>query len=507
MPADIFVHIERLLQYSLDKNLITEWDVDFSRNCIIEVLGLSEYEQVDIPKEYLDSPVAILEKVLNWAAENGRLEENTFTYRDLLDTKIMSCLLPRPAEVIRNFYEEYEKQGAEKATQHFYQLSQDSHYIRTNRIAKNEHWYTHTDYGDIEITINLSKPEKDPIAIAAARAMKESSYPVCLLCKENVGYAGRVDHPARQNLRIIPVELTEENWYLQFSPYVYYNEHAIIFKGRHEPMKISKQTFERILEFIEKFPHYFLGSNADLPIVGGSILSHDHFQGGNHQFPMAKAEIEKECKFAAYPDILAGIVKWPMSVIRLQGKDRHEVSALAEHILTSWKEYNDETVGIQAFTGVTPHNTITPIAWRRDELFEMDLVLRNNRISQEHPMGIFHPHQEVHHIKKENIGLIEVMGLAVLPGRLKKELSMLAECLVSKSPLEEIKQNKEILKHYEWAASIMDKYPKLQREKILEALKKEVGLVFAEILEHAAVFKRDASGQQAFRRFIESISS
>jgi UDPglucose--hexose-1-phosphate uridylyltransferase len=335
--------------------------------------------------------------------------------------------------------------------------------------------------------------------------MKQSSYPKCLLCKENEGYAGRVNHPARQNLRVIPLELSGEQWYLQFSPYVYYNEHAIVFSSEHRPMKISKKTFERILEFVEKFPHYFLGSNADLPIVGGSILSHDHFQGGKHDFPMAKAEMEKEYRFPSFPNVKAGIVKWPMSVIRLQSENRHELVHLADHILQCWKDYSDESVGIYAFTGDTPHNTITPIARRRGHLFELDLVLRNNRTSEEHPLGIFHPHQEVHHIKKENIGLIEVMGLAILPGRLKEELKTLADCLLKENYIEEIEKHQDIIKHLNWAITVKQKHPELNETNVLEILRQEVGLVFATILEHAGVFKRDKNGQNAFVRFIETV--
>jgi UDPglucose--hexose-1-phosphate uridylyltransferase len=505
MPSNIDVQIERLLQYGLKKSLISKWDVDYTRNRILEVLRLDNVDTVEIEDENLDSPVEILEEILDWAAENDRIEENTVTYRDLFDTKIMGCFVARPSEIIRKFYEEYENKGPETATKHFYQFCQNVHYIRTDRIAKNEHWFTPTKYGDIEITINLSKPEKDPKAIAAARLMKQGSYPKCLLCKENEGYAGRVNHPARQNLRVIPLELSGEQWYLQFSPYVYYNEHAIVFSSEHQPMKISKKTFERILEFVEKFPHYFLGSNADLPIVGGSILSHDHFQGGNHDFPMAKAKMEKEFRFPAFPNVKAGIVQWPMSVIRLQCENRHELVRLADHILQCWKSYSDESVGIYAFSGDTPHNTITPIARRRGNLFELDLVLRNNRTSEEHPLGIFHPHQEVHHIKKENIGLIEVMGLAILPGRLKEELKTLAACLVKDDYIEEIGKHQDIIKHLDWAISVKQKHPELNETNVLDILRQEVGLVFATILEHAGVFKRDETGQKAFARFIETV--
>jgi len=505
MKINISVEVERLIQYGLKKGLISEWDVDYTRNRILEVLCLDEIEEVNIGEVDFTSPVEILERILDWSAQNGKLDENTITYRDLFDTKIMGCLVGRPSEIIQTFNDRYNKMGPNAATSYFYQLSQDSHYIRADRVAKNEHWITSTPYGNLEITINLSKPEKDPKAIAAARLLKESAYPNCLLCKENEGYAGRMNHPARQNLRAIPIQLAGERWYFQFSPYVYYNEHAIILSAEHVPMKICKNTFERILEFVDQFPHYFLGSNADLPIVGGSILSHDHFQGGNHEFPMAKAKIEREFTFSAFPNVKVGIVKWPMSVIRLQGESRNELVELADYILQKWKNYNDESVGIRAFSGRTPHNTITPIARRRGTLFELDLVLRNNRTSDEHPLGIFHPHGEVHHIKKENIGLIEVMGLAVLPGRLKEELKALAGCLVRENYVEQIQSQPNIMKHLEWAKAVKRKYPNLNEANVLTILKEEVGLVFVKILEHAGVFKRDVEGQKAFGRFIEAI--
>jgi len=505
MEINISIEVERLIQYGLRKGLISEWDVDYTRNRILEVLCLDEIEEANIGDMDSTSPVGILERILDWAVQSGKLDENTVTYRDLFDTKIMGCLVGRPSEIIQTFNDRYNKMGPNAATSYFYQLSKDSHYIRADRVVKNEHWITSTPYGDLEITINLSKPEKDPKAIAAARLLKESAYPKCLLCKENEGYAGRVNHPARQNLRAIPIQLAGERWYFQFSPYVYYNEHAIIFSAEHVPMKICKNTFERILEFVDQFPHYFLGSNADLPIVGGSILSHDHFQGGNHEFPMAKAKIEREFTFSAFPNVKVGIVKWPMSVIRLQGENRSELVELADYILKKWKNYNDESVGIRAFSGCTPHNTITPIARRRGSLFELDLVLRNNRTSDEHPLGIFHPHGEVHHIKKENIGLIEVMGLAVLPGRLKEELQVLAGCLVHENYVEQIQSQPNIMKHFEWAKAVKRKYPNLSESNVLTILKEEVGLVFVKILEHAGVFKRDVEGQKAFGRFIETI--
>lgn len=502
MSINIHLQIERLIQFAIESRLISQWDKNYSRNLVLEILGLDEAVSMEVEPQELESPVDILEKILDWAADNGRLLENTITYRDLLDTKIMNCFVPRPSEVMRLFNEKYE-QDPKQATEYFYQLSKQSHYIRTDRIAKNEHWYSPTEYGDIEITINLSKPEKDPKAIAAAKHLKESSYPKCLLCKENVGYAGRLNHPARQNLRIIPVTLANELWYLQYSPYVYYHEHSILFSENHVPMKIGKMTFSRLLEFVEQYPHYFLGSNADLPIVGGSILSHDHFQGGYHDFPMAKAEIEETFTCSKYPNVRAGIVNWPMSVLRLQSEDRHSLVDIADDIFHAWKRYSDVEVDVIAYSGDTPHNTITPIARKRGELFELDLVLRNNRTNEEHPLGIFHPHSEVHHIKKENIGLIEVMGLAVLPGRLKDELHLLANALLKQDYVTEINETEAITKHLQWAHQLIDKYQEFNESNVAEILRNEVGAIFSTILEHAGVFKRDEKGKKAFVRFIK----
>ena len=503
---DINVEIERLINYGLKKGLMRKWDILIVRNAILETLNLDEYETVIIKDESLDTPTNILENILDWAAEKGVLEENTITYRDLFDTKIIACLMPRQSEVVEKFYSLSEKNGMDQATDYYYSMSKSSNYIRADRVAKNLHWYAHTEYGNLEITINLSKPEKDPKAIAAARNMKQSSYPKCLLCKENAGYAGRVNHPARQNHRIIPLELGNDQWYFQYSPYVYYNEHSIIFSEEHVPMKVSKKSLDRLLEFTEKFPHYFIGSNADLPIVGGSILTHDHFQGGKHEFAMAKAPIENEVKFTKYPDVEAGIVKWPMSVLRIRGKDRGRLATLADEILKKWRAYSDESVGILAETD-EPHNTITPIARRRGEYFELDLVLRNNRTSEEHPLGIFHPHSEVHNIKKENIGLIEVMGLAVLPGRLKEELKALGEALLKDTWLSDVEKNSEIEKHLNWAKQIKEKYPELDKGDVNEILKEEVAVVFSKVLEDAGVFKRDENGKNGFLKFVEAINS
>ena len=501
---NINFEIERLVQYALNKGLIEVEDEIYSRNRVLEVLNLNEYNEVEVSKEELNSPVEILDNILNWAYEIGIVENNTPVYRDLLDTKIMNCFIPRPSEVISNFYKKYEE-SAEKATEYYYSLSKNSNYIRTDRITKNMVWKSKTEYGEFDITINLSKPEKDPKAIAAARNMKNSSYPKCLLCKENEGYAGRINHPARQNHRIIPLILKDEKWFIQYSPYSYYNEHSIIFKGEHQPMKISKDSFDRALEFIEKFPHYFIGANADLPIVGGSILSHDHFQGGNYEFAMAKAPVEKKFKVDKYISVEVGIVKWPMSVVRLSGENRQDVSALAEIILNKWRNYSDEEINIISHTEETPHNTITPIARKRGKLFELDLVLRNNRTSSEHPLGIFHPHSEVHHIKKENIGLIEVMGLAVLPARLKNELQELKKYLLN---LElDIQSEEELKKHAEWLNYLKSQYVHMNETTVNEILKEEVGKKFMTVLEHAGVFKRNEKGQKAFEKFLKGINT
>ncbi|MDC0704034.1 UDP-glucose--hexose-1-phosphate uridylyltransferase [Priestia sp. AB] len=505
MSVNIHEEIARLIQYGLQKNLLTKWDIDVVRNKLLEVLKLDECIIVEVKEERLEHPAAILDNMLDWAAENNRIAENSITYRDLFDTKIMGCFASMPSEVNRTFYEHYQ-QSPQKATSYYYKLSKDIHYIRRDRIAKNERWVTNTDFGELEITINLSKPEKDPKAIAASKSLKESNYPLCLLCKENAGYAGRINHPARQNHRIIPVELQEELWYMQFSPYVYYNEHAIVFASEHTPMHISKQTFKRLLAFVEQFPHYFLGSNADLPIVGGSILTHDHFQGGYHDFPMAKAKINKLFSLKAYPDVKAGIVHWPMSVVRLQSSHLTPLVEAADFILKKWKSYSDQSADILAFTDQTPHNTVTPIARKRGDLYELDLVLRNNRTNGKHPGGIYHPHAEVHHIKKENIGLIEVMGLAVLPGRLKDEMSLVAKGLVQNNLNELASRHDQVQKHVKWAEQIEKKYPHIEEQNVQSILQQELGLVFATILEHAGVFKQNTEGQLAFSRFMNSLN-
>ena len=412
----------------------------------------------------------------------------------------MACLIGRPSEIIREFKRLYDESPS-KATDYYYNLSINSNYIRWDRVQKDLKWKSHTKYGDIDITINLSKPEKDPKAIAMAKNLKSSAYPSCLLCKENEGYAGRVNHPARGNHRIIPVELNKEKWFIQYSPYVYYNEHCIVLNGEHVPMKICKETFKRLLDFTGKFPHYIIGSNADLPIVGGSILSHDHFQGGKYEFAMAKAKVEEEFHVKGFEGVTLGRVKWPMSVVRISGPDKETLINLADYILKCWKKYSDESVNIEAFTGDVPHNTITPIARRRGDDYEIDLVLRNNRTSQEHPDGIFHPHQELHHIKKENIGLIEVMGLAVLPARLKTEIKELSYYLINKSKINELDNNAQLKKHKDWALVLAKKYSDINETNVDGILRDEIGMIFSEVLEHSGVFKWDENGILAFNKF------
>ncbi len=500
---NIYVEIEKLLAFALSAELIEEEDKVYSRNSLLSVFNLDDFEKVSVENLPIEKPYEILDRMCSWAAEKGLIED-TFDERDLFDTKIMGEITPRPSEVIKKFKKDYEI-SPEKATDNYYAFSQNTNYIRTDRIAKNLHWLADTEYGDIEITVNLSKPEKDPRDIAKAKLAPQSSYPKCLLCKENEGYAGRMNHPARQNHRIIPVTLTNEPWFLQYSPYVYYNEHCILFSGEHRPMKISRGSFERVLEFVDIFPHYFVGSNADLPIVGGSILSHDHFQGGHHDFPMAKACAEETFTIKGFEDVAVEKVKWPMSVIRLRGKSKEKLVELSDKILTAWRGYSDEKCDIFAFTGDTPHNTITPIARKKGTEYEIDLVLRNNRTSEEYPLGIFHPHQELHHIKKENIGLIEVMGLAVLPGRLKEEMGILAELMIKPNASELIRGNEKVEKHADWCDEILKKYNDITAENIENIIKIEIGVAFSKVLENAGVYKQDENGKEGYRRFINSL--
>lgn len=500
---NIYLEIEKLLAFAESVKLIESEDVVYSRNKLLAVFGLDDCEEVTETFE-IEKPYDILNRMCDWAAEKGIIE-NTFDERDLFDTKVMGELTPRPSEVIRKFKEDYEV-SPETATDNYYAFSQNTNYIRVDRIAKNLHWLADTEYGNIEITVNLSKPEKDPRDIAKAKLAPQSSYPKCLLCKENEGYQGRMNHPARQNHRIIPMTLTNEPWFLQYSPYVYYNEHCILFSGEHRPMKISRGSFERVLEFVDIFPHYFVGSNADLPIVGGSILSHDHFQGGHHDFPMAVAEAEETFTIKGFEDVTVEKVKWPMSVIRLRGESKEKLVDLSDKILTAWRGYSDEKCEILAFTGDTPHNTITPIARKKNGAYEIDLVLRNNRTSEEYPLGIFHPHQELHHIKKENIGLIEVMGLAVLPGRLKEEMKLLEKLMVEKNAASLIRENEKVEKHADWCEEILKKYESITAENVENIIKVEIGIAFSKVLENAGVYKQDEEGKAGYRRFIEFLN-
>ncbi|GEL07545.1 UDP-glucose--hexose-1-phosphate uridylyltransferase [Salisediminibacterium halotolerans] len=505
----IYQQLELLVRYGVQKNLISELDTVYVRNLLLDVLDLDEPGEAYTPDAAAipDQPAPILEPMLDWAYENGRFAENTVTERDLYDTKLMSCLTVRPAEVTRHFKQIYHERGAEEATADFYQFSQDTHYIRQDRVAKNESWAVPTEFGELEVTINLSKPEKDPKEIEKAKQTAAVDYPQCPLCIENVGYRGRSNHPARQTLRTVPLTLLDEQWHLQFSPYVYYHEHAIVLKDEHVPMKITAETFERLLQFTDAYPHYFIGSNADLPIVGGSILSHDHFQAGKHEFPMAKAAEVTEFTVSGFEDVRACSLKWPMSAIRLQGADRESVREAAVKVFEAWKAYSDRSVGIYAFTGDTPHNTVTPIARTRDGRYELDLILRNNRTDDTHPAGIFHPHADVHHIKKENIGLIEAMGLAILPGRLKEELALLAEALTANDPAQAVANDERIEKHADWAKKLVSDYPDVDwQQDGMPIFEKEIGLIFARILTDAGVFKQDDTGQHAFKQFLHSLS-
>ena len=487
--------IADLVQYALDTGLVEEADRVWAVNGLLEDLGLSDWEEVPGRARPLEE---ILGEILDWAVAQGRIEDGT-TSRDLFDTKLMGRLTPRPSQVRAAFAEKYAR-SPEEATDWYYQFSQNTDYIRRYRVARDRKWIARTDYGDLEITINLSKPEKDPRAIAAARSAPQGGYPKCLLCRENEGYAGRMNHPARQNHRLIPVTIDGKDWFFQYSPYVYYNEHCIVFNGQHVPMKIDRSAFRKLLDFVKQFPHYFVGSNADLPIVGGSILSHDHFQGGRHVFAMEKAPVERAVSFPGFADVEAGIVRWPLSVIRLRCGDDSRLVDLAEKILTAWRGYTDEQAVIYAHTDGQPHNTITPIARMREGLYELDLVLRNNLTTPEYPLGLYHPHPELHHIKKENIGLIEVMGLAVLPARLKGELAELADALVQGADL---RSSETLAKHADWAEELKTRYT-FTAENVTDILQSEVGAVFAQVLEHAGVYKCTPEGRAAFQRFIDS---
>ena len=510
--------VAELVAYALGRGLIGQDDVTYAANLMLDALSY-EPEGSYVPREAVEAVAAsgelppleeILAGLLDDAVARGVCDAGIAS-RDLLDTRLMGCVTPRPSEVTRTFRERYEE-SPKSATDYFYQLALDSDYIRSYRIARDRKWVTSTRYGDLDITINLSKPEKDPKAIAAALTKKSDHepYPRCQLCPENLGYAGRLDHPARETIRLIPLTLAGEPWYLQYSPYVYYNEHCIVLSEKHVPMQISRATFQRLLEFVTMFPHYTVGSNADLPIVGGSILTHEHYQGGCYEFAMARAGLREEVGFPGFEDVRAGIVDWPMSVIRLDADDPERLVELADRILTAWRGYSDASVGVLAETDGTPHNTITPIARRRGEGFELDLVLRNNRTTEEYPLGIFHPHQELHHIKKENIGLIEVMGLAVLPARLLGEMDRLKQAILAG---EDPAAVPEVASHAAWTAEVLARHPEYAPENVSGAdpapldgiIEEEIGQVFAQVLEHCAVFADDDQGRAALARFVASV--
>ena len=492
-------NIRDLVEYGLRTGLVPACERNYTINLLLDLFREDEYT------EPAEAPVCedleqILKGLLDEAVQRGIIEDS-IGCRDLFDTKIMNCLMPRPAQVQETFWKKYEE-SPEAATDYFYQLSQNSDYIRRYRIKKDRKWTVDSPYGTIDITINLSKPEKDPKAIAAAKNAKQSSYPKCLLCMENEGYAGRMNHPARENHRIIPITVNDCPWGFQYSPYVYYNEHCIVLNGQHVPMKIERNTFVKLFDFVKLFPHYFLGSNADLPIVGGSILSHDHFQGGHYTFAMEKAPMEELVTIPGYEDVEAGIVKWPLSVLRIRSKDEKRLIDLASHVLEVWRGYTDEEAFVFAETEGEPHNTITPIARKKGEFFELDLTLRNNITTEEHPLGVYHPHAQYHHIKKENIGLIEVMGLAVLPARLKTELEGLAECILEgKDPAKDA----ALEKHAEWVKAFLPKYENITRENVMEILQEEVGQVFVHVLEDAGVYKCTEEGRKAFKRFLAAL--
>ena len=489
-------YLTALVEYGLKTGLIQDCDRTYIVNQLLMTMELDSFEEEAAPPMELED---ILAGLLSDAVSRGVIEDN-ITAKDLFDTKLMGVLTPLPREVRAKFAALY-AEDPQKATDWYYTLSQDTDYIRRYRIKKDLRWKTATEYGDLDITINLSKPEKDPKAIAAAKAAPQSGYPKCQLCPENEGYAGRMNHPARENHRIVPITVAGANWYLQYSPYVYYNEHCIVFNAKHTPMVIDKSAFSKLLDFVTLFPHYFVGSNADLPIVGGSILSHEHFQGGHYSFPMELSPVEREIHFAGYEDIKAGIVKWPMSVIRLDGADKARLADLADKILRAWRGYTDEDAFIFAETDGVPHSTITPIARRRGSDYELDLVLRNNITTKEHPLGVYHPHAELHHIKKENIGLIEVMGLAVLPARLKGELQGLEEAILAGKPL-----TGDLEKHAAWVEELKTRHT-FTPENTTAILREEVGKVFAKVLEHAGVYGRNEAGQAAFLKFIDYVNS
>ncbi|HIZ07037.1 MAG TPA: UDP-glucose--hexose-1-phosphate uridylyltransferase, partial [Candidatus Eubacterium avistercoris] len=489
----ISASIKKLVEYGLEKGLIQKEDEIYTINRLLEVMGEQEYRQEDADNGKKDCCLEdILKDLLDEAAKKGLLEHDSVVYRDLFDTKLMTCLTPRPSQVIEKFRSLYQE-SPQKASDWFYTFCQDTDYIRRYRIKKDIRWSVPSPYGEIDISINLAKPEKDPKAIAAAGRTVQTGYPKCQLCRENEGYSGRADHPARGNLRIIPLTIQGKWWGLQYSPYVYYNEHCIVFNGEHVPMKIERATFEKMFEFIRFLPHYFIGSNADLPIVGGSILSHDHYQGGRYTFAMEKAPIEQKITIPGYEDVEAGIVKWPLSVIRIRHKDEKRLIDLADHILQCWRGYTDEEAFIYAETKEGPHNTITPIARQKDGVFELDLTLRNNITTEEYPLGYYHPHPQWHHIKKENIGLIEVMGLAILPARLKKEMELLKRFILEGK---DIRSDEALAKHADWVKEFTPRYGEFTEENLDGILKKEIGNVFVKVLEDAGVYKCTPEGRK-----------
>ncbi len=494
-----YKYIKQLTEYGIQKGLMEETDRIYATNLLLDALGLDGYEEPDSIDEHA-ALEETLKGLLDYACEH-KLIGDSVVERDLLDARLINCLLPRPSQVIARFQELYQE-SPKKASDYFYQFSQDTDYIRRYRICKDMKWVVESPYGEIDITINLSKPEKDPKAIAAAKLAKQSGYPKCLLCRENEGYAGNLNHPARENHRIIPLTIDGNQWGFQYSPYVYYNEHCIVFNGEHTPMKINRAAFCKLFDFVKWMPHYFIGSNADLPIVGGSILSHDHFQGGNYQFAMAKAPIEEYVKIPRFEDVEAGIVKWPLSVIRLRSQDSSRLVDLGDYILQCWRAYTDEEAFVLAKTGDELHNTITPIARKNGDVYELDLALRNNITTKEHPLGVYHPHKELHHIKKENIGLIEVMGLAVLPARLKTEMEGLADAILNKK---DIRADETLEKHADWAEEFLPGYPKINEENVMDILKAEIGKVFVKVLEDAGVYKNTPEGRQAFHRFLNTL--
>ena len=491
--------IDELIEYAVRVGLIGERDRAYSLNLVLDTLRITEH--VTEPVKELHPLSVILDAISDFAYEKGIIENNSVVYRDLFDTRIMGLLTPRPSEVINRFEALY-SEDPRLATDYFYKLACDSNYIRRDRIARDLKWKYASEYGEVDITVNLSKPEKDPKAIAAAKLLPQSGYPKCLLCHENEGFPGNVSKPARQTLRQIPFSMAGEGWYIQYSPYVYYNEHCIALSGRHTPMKIDRSSFEKLLGFVSHLPHYFIGSNADLPIVGGSILSHDHMQGGRYTFAMERADICAPLVFRGFEDVEAGIVKWPMSVIRMRSSDKDRLVSLADKILTVWRSYTDEGAFIYAYTDGQMHNTITPIARRRGELYELDLVLRNNITTEEHPLGVYHPHAEHHSIKKENIGLIEVMGLAVLPARLKGEMALMKSAILEGKSFADIP---ELKKHAGWFSAFSDKY-EFTEDNTEEIIKKEIGRTFIGVLRDSGVYKDTEEGRAAFLRFVAAVN-